>query len=100
MDEKEVVLVTQGFRVMMKPTLIAMTTKLEHTLKPWIEKNEYSIKKKGQGVGMMVSDFYCACHGLNANGESVRVILEPGKNRQGYWRSPQMCEQRTRHSGI
>ncbi|ODQ71801.1 hypothetical protein LIPSTDRAFT_190 [Lipomyces starkeyi NRRL Y-11557] len=23
----------------------------------------------------------------------VRVILEPGKNRQGYWKSPQMCEQ-------
>ncbi|ODQ72368.1 hypothetical protein LIPSTDRAFT_293584 [Lipomyces starkeyi NRRL Y-11557] len=60
----------------------------------WIEKNESIIKKKGQGVGMTVSDFYCACHGsLNANGESVRVILEPGKNRQGHWKSPQMCEQ-------
>ncbi|ODQ69436.1 hypothetical protein LIPSTDRAFT_187160 [Lipomyces starkeyi NRRL Y-11557] len=29
----------------------------------WTERGESIIKKKGQGLGLMVSDFYCACHG-------------------------------------
>ncbi|KAK9482897.1 hypothetical protein V1527DRAFT_474827 [Lipomyces starkeyi] len=54
----------------------------------WTERGESIIKKKGQGLGLMVSDFYCACHGpLRFEQHTSRVILEPGKNRDGYWKS-------------
>ncbi|ODQ72304.1 hypothetical protein LIPSTDRAFT_322437 [Lipomyces starkeyi NRRL Y-11557] len=44
----------------------------------WTERGESVIKKKGQGLGLMVSDFYCTCHGPY---QTSRVILEPGKTK-------------------
>jgi hypothetical protein len=60
------------------------------------EKGESIIKKKGRGLGLMVSDFYCACHGsLCFEEEFARQIIEPGKNRDGYWTSDDMVSQLT-----
>ncbi|KAK9241586.1 hypothetical protein V1506DRAFT_550303 [Lipomyces tetrasporus] len=44
----------------------------------WTEKGESTIKKKGQGLGLMVSDFYCACHGSpRFDDQYAREIIEP-----------------------
>ncbi|ODQ76870.1 hypothetical protein LIPSTDRAFT_757 [Lipomyces starkeyi NRRL Y-11557] len=60
----------------------------------WIERGESVIKKKGQGRGLMVSDFYCACHGpLRFENQYARTIIEPGKHRDGYWTSDHMVAQ-------
>ncbi|KAK9319348.1 hypothetical protein V1517DRAFT_357936 [Lipomyces orientalis] len=53
----------------------------------WIESGE-SIIKKGQGLGLMVSDFYCACRGsIQFEGQYAREIIEPCKNSNGFWGS-------------
>jgi hypothetical protein len=42
----------------------------------------------------MVSDFYCPCHGsLQLESAIVRIIKEPGKNRDGYWKSDNLVRQ-------
>jgi hypothetical protein len=47
----------------------------------WTERGESVIKEKGQGIHLMVSDFYCACHGpLHFEQQTSRVILESGKS--------------------
>ncbi|KAJ8101608.1 hypothetical protein POJ06DRAFT_237718 [Lipomyces tetrasporus] len=45
----------------------------------WTEKGESTIKKNGQGLGL-ISDFYCACHGsLRFDDQYAREIIEPGR---------------------
>ncbi|CAG8844302.1 39365_t:CDS:2, partial [Gigaspora margarita] len=44
----------------------------------WVENKESIIKKKGQGLAIMVSDFMCACLGQQAD---------------GYWKSEDMVKQ-------
>ncbi|KAK9357257.1 hypothetical protein V1504DRAFT_87280 [Lipomyces starkeyi] len=62
----------------------------------WTEKGESIIKKKGLGLGLMVSDFYCACHGpLRFEDEFARQIIEPGENRDGYSTSDATVSQLT-----
>ncbi|KAK9327660.1 hypothetical protein V1520DRAFT_365226 [Lipomyces starkeyi] len=61
---------------------------------PWTAEDERTIKKKGQGTGLMVSDFYCPCHGsLQLESAKVRIIKEPRKNRHGYWKSDDLVRQ-------
>jgi hypothetical protein len=69
----------------------------------WLEDGESVIRKKGQGGSVMVSEFLCACHGrLQIPHEdaikqnipaSARVIIKPGKNADGFWKSDDMVEQ-------
>jgi hypothetical protein len=69
----------------------------------WQEEGESIIKKKGQGGTIMVSEFLCACHGrlrLTAEEAAIancpteaRVIIKPGKNQDGYWKSEDMVKQ-------
>ena len=70
----------------------------------WLSKNESALKKKGPGGSLMVSDFLCACHGplkiskemanqLGLSSERARVIIMPGKNKDGWWKSEDMVEQ-------
>ncbi|ODQ71080.1 hypothetical protein LIPSTDRAFT_73694 [Lipomyces starkeyi NRRL Y-11557] len=36
------------------------------------------LSRKGRGTGLMVSDFYCPCHGsLQLESAIVRIIKEP-----------------------
>lgn len=69
----------------------------------WLEAGETIIRKKGQGGSLMISEFLCACHGrlqisqeqakqLNIP-DSARVIITPGKNEDGWWKSDDMVEQ-------
>ncbi|KAK9315229.1 hypothetical protein V1524DRAFT_430386 [Lipomyces starkeyi] len=52
-----------------------------------------SVIKKG--LGLIVSDFYCACHGpLRFENQYARTIIEPGKHRDGYWTSDHMTSQK------
>ncbi|KAK9348417.1 hypothetical protein V1522DRAFT_398571, partial [Lipomyces starkeyi] len=61
------------------------------TFVTWIERGESVIKK---GLGLIVSDFYCACHGpLRFENQYARTIIEPGKHRDGYWTSDHMVAQ-------
>jgi hypothetical protein len=56
--------------------------------------DECTIKKKVQGPGLMVSGFYCPCHGLlQPESAIVRIIKEPGKNRYGYSKSDDLVRQ-------
>lgn len=70
----------------------------------WLTKNECVLKKKGPGGSLMVSDFLCACHGplqiskiradqLGLSSERARVIIMPGKNKDGWWKSDDMVDQ-------
>src|SRR5207237_7375024 len=69
----------------------------------WLKKGESVIRKKGQGGSLMVSDFLCPCHGplrLPAERaaelqlpEEAREIIEPGKSRDGWWKSDNMVKQ-------
>lgn len=69
----------------------------------WLEDDESVIRKKGQGGTIMVSDFLCPCHGpmrvapdvarrLNIP-ERARIIIQPGANADGYWKSEHMVAQ-------
>ncbi|RIB29335.1 hypothetical protein C2G38_1924544, partial [Gigaspora rosea] len=69
----------------------------------WVEDKESIIKKKGQGLAIMASDFLCACHGplhlteadairLGLDREA-RVIIKPGQQADGYWKSENMVQQ-------
>jgi len=70
----------------------------------WLAKNDSVIKKKGPGGSMMISDFRCACHGplqiskeqaamLNIPSERARLIIYPGKNKDGWRKSEDMVAQ-------
>lgn len=69
----------------------------------WSEEGESILRKKGQGGTIMVSDFLCDCHGslrISAEmaaeqniPESIREIIKPGKNADGYWKSEDMVKQ-------
>ncbi|KAI2511745.1 hypothetical protein MHU86_2639 [Fragilaria crotonensis] len=42
----------------------------------------------------MVSDFICPCHGrLRLDGIPISVIIEPGKNHDGYWQATDILKQ-------
>ncbi|KAK9376167.1 uncharacterized protein V1513DRAFT_440909 [Lipomyces chichibuensis] len=70
--DKEIVLVTRDECYFNSNDDVAIT---------WTAKGESIIKKKGQGLGLMVSDFYCACHGsLQFDSQYAREIIEPGKD--------------------
>lgn len=64
----------------------------------WIEKGETILKKKGMGLSLMVSDFYCECHGsmtATINGVEIkgREIIHAGKNRDGWWTNEDLVKQ-------
>ncbi|CAG8506348.1 8788_t:CDS:2, partial [Diversispora eburnea] len=43
---------------------------------------------------IMVSDFLCPCHGtLKYNNQCARNLIEPGKNRDGYWTNADLIKQ-------
>jgi hypothetical protein len=56
----------------------------------WFESERPPLRKKGQGLSLMVSDFICSCHGFLPG---VRELLEAGENREGYWTSDHLVEQ-------
>jgi hypothetical protein len=56
----------------------------------WFESQRPPLRKKGQGLSLMVSDFICSCHGFLPG---VRELLEAGENREGYWTSDHLVEQ-------
>jgi hypothetical protein len=54
----------------------------------WYHKDcDHPPQKKGEGVSFMVADFFSADFGWleGQNGETARVTLKPGKNREGYF---------------
>lgn len=72
----------------------------------WAPKNEQPLRKKGQGSSIHVSDFLCETSGRlclhNEQNSSrnetnieheARVIIHPGKNRDGYWNIEQLIKQ-------
>jgi hypothetical protein len=66
--------------------------------KTWKHKSRSSIRKKGKGKPLMVSDFLCACHGRLVHTENgvkteARVITFPGKNADGYWTGEHVVKQ-------
>ncbi|KAJ2923570.1 hypothetical protein H1R20_g13522, partial [Candolleomyces eurysporus] len=52
---------------------------------------------KGEGISLMVADFVSADYGWLAapDGRSARIILRPGKNRDGYMSNDDILEQAT-----
>ncbi|KAJ7765903.1 hypothetical protein DFH07DRAFT_955567 [Mycena maculata] len=69
----------------------------DHTRKSWRHKDT-SIKprKKGEGASLMVADYVSADFGWLVGpltGRSARVILKPGKNRDGYFTSDDILAQ-------
>ncbi|KAF8674076.1 hypothetical protein RHS04_07383 [Rhizoctonia solani] len=62
----------------------------------WVGPNEHPKPvKKGEGNTIMVADFVCAQFGWlrGKNGESARVILRPGINRDGWFTSARVVKQ-------
>ncbi|KAG5457660.1 MAG: hypothetical protein BJ554DRAFT_2270 [Olpidium bornovanus] len=63
----------------------------------------WGFRKRVAGGSLMVSDFLCACHGplrLSAEEakncdlpEQARIIIQPGKNKDGWWKSTDMVKQ-------
>lgn len=61
----------------------------------WQQAGHHDIAPKGDGRSIMVTDFFCACHGslklrnehsANAAGKNeARIILHFGANAEGYW---------------
>ncbi|CAG8774917.1 22698_t:CDS:2, partial [Gigaspora rosea] len=69
----------------------------------WVEDEESIIKKKGQRLAIIVSDFLCACHGplrlteadatrLGLDREA-QVIIKPEQRADGYWKNKNMVKQ-------
>lgn len=62
--------------------------------KGWGSDEHPDIHKKGTGRSIMVSDFICPCHGrLRLGNVPVCVIIEPGKNHDGYWQATDILKQ-------
>ena len=62
--------------------------------KGWGSEDHPDIHKKGNGRSIMVSDFICPCHGrLRLDGIPISVIIEPGKNHDGYWQATDILKQ-------
>ncbi|QRV89164.1 DDE superfamily endonuclease [Ceratobasidium sp. AG-Ba] len=62
----------------------------------WVYVGEHAIPyQKGEGCSIMVADFMCAEFGWlrGANGEDARVIMSPGKSRDGYFTGEKVVEQ-------
>jgi len=68
----------------------------------WAPNNEQPLRKKGQGLSIYISDFLCETIGrLRLHNEQnnlnilheARVIIHPGKNRDGYWNIEQLIKQ-------
>jgi hypothetical protein len=62
----------------------------------WVHVSETATpKRKGEGVSIMVADFVSADYGwLQApNGANVRVVLKPGKGREGYFTNERFLQQ-------
>ena len=65
------------------------------------DNGKKEIIPKGEGKCIMVSDFLCPCHGhlkLKVPApdliyQEARVIIEPGKNSDGYWKGVNVVEQ-------
>jgi hypothetical protein len=70
----------------------------------WLEDHETMLHKKSQGAAIMVSEFLCPCHGRlklepthskydEIEHKEAQMIILPGANRDGYWRSEDMVKQ-------
>ncbi|QRV79907.1 DDE family endonuclease [Ceratobasidium sp. AG-Ba] len=62
----------------------------------WVYIGKHAIPfKKGDGCSIMIADFVCAEFGWlrGANKKSARVVMSPGKNRDGYFTSDRVVEQ-------
>ncbi|PKB93644.1 hypothetical protein RhiirA5_247291, partial [Rhizophagus irregularis] len=70
----------------------------------WAKSGELPLRKKGNGRSIMVSEFLLEeCGRLKLNiqqhqenpfiPEEVRVYLQPGKDREGYWTSEHLINQ-------
>ena len=74
------------------------------TARAWLADEETMLRKKSMGAAIMVSDFLCPCHGRlkldsdhlmydQLQHKEARIMIFPGANRDGYWRSEHMVEQ-------
>jgi hypothetical protein len=70
----------------------------------WCEETKQRILPKGEGHGIMASQFLCECHGVmritkeqqqqhGLKFAEVAATLEIGKNADGYWRCENLVEQ-------
>jgi hypothetical protein len=64
----------------------------------WVEEEGRVIRPKGKGRAVMISDFFCECHGElyhEEEGKKVyaREIISPSKNYDGYWRNDDVAKQ-------
>lgn len=72
--------------------------------KVWIKDGSNTLRPKGNGRCLMVSEFLCECHGrlvLDAEQQKLypeippeaTVILKPGKNADGWWTNEDLVNQ-------
>jgi hypothetical protein len=66
----------------------------------WIREDEQVLKQKSRGAVIHVSDFICAdsptgriSMNTDEKESDARVIIEPGKNRDGWWDMTQLQAQ-------
>ena len=69
-----------------------------------VGKHEQLLKPKGEGRGIMISDFLCQCHGRLVDPDDsldvARNILKYGKNNDGYWDGMDVAEATVRAHAI
>ena len=68
----------------------------------WSNSETPDLHKKGRGRSIMVSDFFCPCHGRlfeleGGDRKYVTQVLEIGKNHEGYWTSDHVMHQVQNH---
>ncbi|KAI3648086.1 hypothetical protein MP228_005940 [Amoeboaphelidium protococcarum] len=56
----------------------------------WGEEDEGCLRPKSLGQSLMVSAFMCPCHGVLSE---FRETIEPGKNRDGWWKTEDLVGQ-------
>ena len=83
-DEKEIVLITHD------ESIFKVNDDQKYVR---LENDEQMLKPKGEGRGIMISDFMCHCHGrLIDQDDDAQDILKYGQNYDGYWDGMNVAE--------
>lgn len=60
----------------------------------WLQDGQGDLRPKGQGNSLHISGFCCQCHGFaEHNGQKTYKIIQPGKNKDGYWTNADLVVQ-------
>jgi hypothetical protein len=69
----------------------------------WLQGHETMLRKESPGASIMVSEFFCSCHGrlklepthqkyLELEYKEAQMDILPGAHRDGYWRREDMLK--------